>query len=79
MMAVRLPDNLGVSGNLAVPVINPRREPERCLPSTLVITIPIDGIPKVGIHESKEAEAVAKDLVGLGNQTETPLALLVTL
>jgi hypothetical protein len=79
MVAVRLPDDLGVSADTMVTVVDERREPERRLASALVVTIPVDGIAEVAVDEVEEAEPVGGDLLGAGDQTVTPPALIVTL
>src|SRR5438105_3854499 len=56
VMAVWLPDNLGVSGYRGVPIVDQRREPQWRQPSALVITVPVDGIAKVGIRQSEKAQ-----------------------
>ena len=79
MVAVRFPDDLGISGDPVVPVVDQRREPKRRLPSAPVIAVPVDGIAEVVVDEVEEAEPALGDLLGVRDQAVTPLALFVTL
>ncbi len=44
-----------------------------------MIAVPVDGIAEVAVEEVEEAEPVAGNLLGVGDQAVAPLALVTTL
>src|SRR5438132_11294843 len=77
MVAVRLPDHLGIAGNPVVAVVDEWREPQWHLHSAYVLAVPVDWIAEVMIDETEEAQPVGQDRFGLGKEVLAPFLLFV--
>src|SRR5207253_8044247 len=77
MVAVRLPDHLGIAGNPVVAVVDEWREPQWYLHSACMLTVPVDRIAEVMIGETEEAQPVGQDRFGLGKEVLAPFLLFV--
>lgn len=75
LVAVGLPDHLGVPRHVVVPIVDPAGEAHRRRPAALVVAVPVDGIAEVAVLHAKEAETVGGDAVRPAQEPAEPGAL----
>src|SRR5262245_9311218 len=79
VVPVRLPDQLCISGHTMIPVVDQWRESEWRPLSGRMVAVPVDRMPEVAIDEIEKAQPMVSDLLGVGDQTIAPEALVGTL
>jgi hypothetical protein len=72
VVAIRLPDDLGVACDGVIPVVEERSEPQRDILPARVVPVPLDGMAEVAIDEVKEGKPVLGYAVGLLDEPGAP-------